>query len=92
MLLKLALVVGVEIHAPVAFGNLLEPGVDKNGTTRGWHVQVSPSGHPIENYDFDMIVGADGKRNSLTGKHINSLFNMAELEIIIINYYHPQCL
>ena len=33
----------------------------------GWRVKVSPSGHQVEKYDFDVIVGADGKRNSMKG-------------------------
>lgn len=33
----------------------------------GWHARVSPSDHPVSLYEFDVLIGADGKRNTLLG-------------------------
>ena len=33
----------------------------------GWTAKLEPVDHPASKYEFDFIVGADGKRNSLTG-------------------------
>lgn len=35
----------------------------------GWHARVSPPDHPVSQYEFDVLVGADGKRNTLLGKN-----------------------
>ena len=34
----------------------------------GWRVELNPSSCPASQYDYDCIVGADGKRNSLPGE------------------------
>ncbi|XP_044752612.1 F-actin-monooxygenase Mical isoform X2 [Coccinella septempunctata] len=64
ILLKVALVLGVEIHTEVSFESLVEPSQDEK---IGWRAQVKPSDHPVSQYEFDVIIGADGKRNTLTG-------------------------
>jgi len=28
---------------------------------------VSPADHPVSQYEFDVLIGADGKRNTLDG-------------------------
>ena len=33
----------------------------------GWTARVEPSNHPVSEFEFDFIVGADGKRNTLPG-------------------------
>ena len=33
----------------------------------GWTAKLDPADHPVSNYEFDFIVGADGKRNALKG-------------------------
>lgn len=33
----------------------------------GWRARVSPAEHPVSQYEFDALVGADGKRNTLHG-------------------------
>ncbi|XP_023165273.2 F-actin-monooxygenase Mical isoform X4 [Drosophila hydei] len=61
MLLKVALLLGVEIHEGVSFDHALEP----TGDGTGWHAAVSPADHAVSNYEFDVLIGADGKRNML---------------------------
>ena len=34
----------------------------------GWRAKLDPKDHPVSEYEFDVIVGADGKRNTLHGK------------------------
>jgi hypothetical protein len=33
----------------------------------GWRAEVSPADHPVYQYEFDVLIGADGKRNTLDG-------------------------
>ncbi|KAF7988560.1 hypothetical protein HCN44_001133 [Aphidius gifuensis] len=33
----------------------------------GWHANTTPSDHPVSQYEFDVLIGADGKRNTLDG-------------------------
>lgn len=33
----------------------------------GWRAEFKPSDHPVSQYEFDVIIGADGKRNTLQG-------------------------
>lgn len=35
----------------------------------GWHARVSPPDHPVSQYEFDVLIGADGKRNTLLGNN-----------------------
>ncbi|XP_034117417.1 F-actin-monooxygenase Mical isoform X9 [Drosophila albomicans] len=61
MLLKVALLLGVEIHEGVSFDHALEP----SGDGTGWRAAVTPSDHAVSHYEFDVLIGADGKRNML---------------------------
>ncbi|MBN3291573.1 MICA2 monooxygenase, partial [Polypterus senegalus] len=65
ILVKVALILGVEFHMNVEFIKLLEPAQDNQGM--GWRAEVCPADHPVANFDFDVIVGADGRRNTLEG-------------------------
>uniref|UniRef100_A0A8C9RXF5 F-actin monooxygenase n=1 Tax=Scleropages formosus TaxID=113540 RepID=A0A8C9RXF5_SCLFO len=67
MLLKIALIVGVEIHVNVEFIKLLEPPEDQENEGPGWRAEVRPADHPVADFDFEVIVGADGRRNTLEG-------------------------
>ncbi|XP_026319336.1 F-actin-monooxygenase Mical isoform X5 [Hyposmocoma kahamanoa] len=67
ILLKVALLLGVEFHEGVSFEELLEPTIAENGETLGWRARVLPSEHPVSQYEFDVLLGADGKRNTLQG-------------------------
>ncbi|GFY40700.1 protein-methionine sulfoxide oxidase mical3a [Trichonephila inaurata madagascariensis] len=66
ILLKVALLLGVEVHENVGFEGLIEPPEDQHERI-GWHAHVSPSDHPVSQYEFDVLIGADGKRNTLLG-------------------------
>lgn len=33
----------------------------------GWRAEFKPENHPVSQYEFDVIIGADGKRNTLQG-------------------------
>ncbi|BFZ24995.1 hypothetical protein BsWGS_28034 [Bradybaena similaris] len=64
ILLKVALLVGVEVHVNVTFDELVEP---SEHTNSGWKCKVTPKNHVVSDYEFDVIIGADGKRNTLSG-------------------------
>lgn len=34
----------------------------------GWRAEVHPRTHPVSELEFDVIIGADGRRNTLPGK------------------------
>ncbi|XP_049512001.1 LOW QUALITY PROTEIN: F-actin-monooxygenase MICAL3-like [Dermacentor silvarum] len=67
ILLKIALLLGVEVHENVTFKDLLEPPEDQSMEKIGWRAQVMPADHPASQYEFDVLIGADGKRNTLKG-------------------------
>eukprot|EP00116_Pleurobrachia_bachei_P005411 sb/3465673/ len=62
ILLKLCLVLGVSVHINTGYVEFLEP-----CATTGWRVVVKPANVEIESIDFHVLVGADGKRNSIPG-------------------------
>lgn len=47
----------------MTFNGLLEP----KDTNSGWRVLTTPTTTPISSYDFDVLLAADGKQNSLPG-------------------------
>ncbi|KTG00191.1 hypothetical protein cypCar_00027186 [Cyprinus carpio] len=57
ILLKVALILGVEVHTGVTFEGLLEP----SGST-GWRAQVSPGSHRAAAFEFDVFISAGGGR------------------------------
>ncbi|XP_046391004.1 F-actin-monooxygenase MICAL3 isoform X2 [Ischnura elegans] len=66
ILLKCALLLGVEIHEGISFEGLRPPPEDQSDRI-GWRAEVLPADHPVAQYEFDVLVGADGKRNTLEG-------------------------
>ncbi|GIX74346.1 protein-methionine sulfoxide oxidase mical3a [Caerostris extrusa] len=72
ILLKVALLLGVEVHENVGFESLIEPPEDQHERI-GWRARVSPSDHPVSQYEFDVLIGADGKRNTLLEKNSRKL-------------------
>ncbi|XP_059508067.1 F-actin-monooxygenase mical2 isoform X1 [Stegostoma tigrinum] len=67
ILVKVALLLGVEIQVNVEFVQLLEPSEDQETPRPGWRAEVRPSDHPVSDFTFDVIIGADGRRSSLQG-------------------------
>ncbi|XP_022053027.2 F-actin-monooxygenase mical2b isoform X2 [Acanthochromis polyacanthus] len=67
MLLKISLILGVEIHVNVEFVKLLEPPEQQDEDSPGWRAEVRPSSHPVSEFDFDVVIGADGRKNTLDG-------------------------
>ncbi|KAI4904471.1 hypothetical protein NFI96_015129 [Prochilodus magdalenae] len=67
MLLKMALLLGIEIHVNVEFKGLIEPPEDQENERIGWRAEVHPRTHPVSELEFDVIIGADGRRNTLSG-------------------------
>uniref|UniRef100_A0A7N5ZVG2 F-actin monooxygenase n=1 Tax=Anabas testudineus TaxID=64144 RepID=A0A7N5ZVG2_ANATE len=67
VLLKVALLLGVEVHVNVEFKNLVEPPEDQHRCKVGYRMEVIPKSHPVSQLEFDVIIGADGRRNTLPG-------------------------
>ncbi|CAF0780702.1 unnamed protein product [Adineta steineri] len=64
ILLKIALLLGVEIYQNVTFIDTIEPTL----TQPNWRAHFEPVSHPVvSTYDFNVLIGADGRRNSLHG-------------------------
>ncbi|KAK2859268.1 hypothetical protein Q5P01_003888 [Channa striata] len=67
VLLKVALLMGVEVHVNVEFKHLVEPPEDQHRHQVAWRMAVSPESHPVNQLEFDVVIGADGRRNTLPG-------------------------
>ncbi|XP_063986319.1 F-actin-monooxygenase MICAL3 isoform X6 [Diachasmimorpha longicaudata] len=67
ILLKVALILGVEFHEGVSFESLVPPPEAQEEGKIGWRTKTTPSDHPVSQYEFDVLIGADGKRNTLEG-------------------------
>uniref|UniRef100_A0A672LL95 F-actin monooxygenase n=1 Tax=Sinocyclocheilus grahami TaxID=75366 RepID=A0A672LL95_SINGR len=59
--------ISVEFHVNVEFVKLVEPPEDQENEGPGWRAEIRPADHPVADFDFDVVVGADGRRNSLEG-------------------------
>ncbi|XP_062931700.1 F-actin-monooxygenase MICAL3 isoform X3 [Cynocephalus volans] len=67
ILLKVALILGIEIHVNVEFQGLVQPPEDQENERIGWRALVRPKTHPVSEYEFEVIIGGDGRRNTLEG-------------------------
>ncbi|XP_061937101.1 F-actin-monooxygenase Mical isoform X2 [Apis cerana] len=67
ILLKVALILGVEFHESVSFDALISPPESQEEGKIGWRAKTTPADHPVSQYEFDVLIGADGKRNTLEG-------------------------
>ncbi|XP_054623438.1 protein-methionine sulfoxide oxidase mical3a-like isoform X4 [Dunckerocampus dactyliophorus] len=65
VLLKVALLLGVEVHVNVEFKRVVEPPADQHQV--GWTMEAWPKCHPVNQLQFHVIIGADGRRNTLPG-------------------------
>ncbi|XP_075783997.1 F-actin-monooxygenase MICAL2 isoform X10 [Pelodiscus sinensis] len=67
ILFKVALLLGIEIHVNVEFVKVLEPPEDQENQKRGWRAEFLPMDHPLSEFEFNVVIGADGRRNTLEG-------------------------
>ena len=64
------MLLGVQVHFNTQFEEILEPIDNSNTGQLGWGVRILPENHPLASKHFDVVIGADGRRNSLPGfKH-----------------------
>ncbi|VIO94319.1 Uncharacterized protein BM_BM10060 [Brugia malayi] len=66
-LVKIALVLGVQIHDSITFQRLIFPKCNENGIVEGWRAEFYPPRHILSDFVFDALIGADGKRNTVPG-------------------------
>ncbi|KAJ8039072.1 [F-actin]-monooxygenase MICAL3 [Holothuria leucospilota] len=66
ILLKICLCLGIEVHCEVAFQDIVEPPEDQTEGL-GWRAKFDPEDHPLSQIQFDVVIGADGRRNTLKG-------------------------
>lgn len=128
MLLKMALLVGIEIHVNVEFKGLIEPPEDQETESKlvkpllpdkpreqsvrackllrhfyvihtccvflgiGWRAEVHPRTHPVNELEFDVIIGADGRRNTLPGKSWEKCFSNAVFPRLNKSKHKQHCL
>ncbi|XP_068275253.1 F-actin-monooxygenase MICAL1 isoform X1 [Nyctibius grandis] len=59
ILLKVALLLGVEVHVNVQFKGLVPP-AGKAGGQGGWRAVLQPSSSPLSHYEFDVLISAGG--------------------------------
>uniref|UniRef100_UPI00398E9BE3 F-actin-monooxygenase MICAL3-like isoform X2 n=1 Tax=Pristiophorus japonicus TaxID=55135 RepID=UPI00398E9BE3 len=62
ILLKVALILGVEVHVNVEYKGFIEPPQDQKEKVIGWRADLLPAGHPVSEYEFDVFVSAGGGR------------------------------
>ncbi|XP_019402313.1 PREDICTED: protein-methionine sulfoxide oxidase MICAL2-like isoform X2 [Crocodylus porosus] len=61
ILLKVALLLGVEIHTSVQFEGLLPPAAQASGKAGGgWRATLQPNSSPVGQYVFDVLISAGG--------------------------------
>lgn len=41
----------------------------------GWRAKITPEDSPVAEFEFDVLIGADGKRNTLQGMITFSFIN-----------------
>ena len=63
ILLKTALVMGVEIFPGVEFKDVVEPETEQDS----WKLSVKPLDHPINTRGIDVLIGAEGKHVTVPG-------------------------
>ncbi|XP_077190394.1 F-actin-monooxygenase mical1-like isoform X2 [Paroedura picta] len=60
ILLKVALILGVQIHNKVQFKGLIPPSAMSGGQVAGWRAVLHPSFSPLSQYKFDVLISAGG--------------------------------
>uniref|UniRef100_A0A1I8EK84 F-actin monooxygenase n=1 Tax=Wuchereria bancrofti TaxID=6293 RepID=A0A1I8EK84_WUCBA len=79
-LVKIALVLGVQIHDSITFQRLIFPKCNENGIVEGWRAEFYPSRHILSDFVFDALIGADGKRNTVPG--------LGFIKLLFVHFYH----
>ena len=64
MLVKVALVLGIEVQVGISFSGLIEP----RDAESGWRVQTTPANPFVNNLEIDVLIGAEGKHVTVPGK------------------------
>ncbi|XP_043932526.1 protein-methionine sulfoxide oxidase mical3a-like isoform X2 [Protopterus annectens] len=62
ILLKIALIVGVEVHVNVEFQGFIEPSKHPDEGGKGWRAAVKPDTHQVSQFEFDVLISAGGGR------------------------------
>ncbi|XP_060701565.1 F-actin-monooxygenase mical1 isoform X2 [Hemiscyllium ocellatum] len=73
ILLKVALILGVEVHVNVEYKGLIKPPKDQKEKGIGWRADLLPTGHSLSKYEFDVFVSAGG------GKYVPEGFKKKEM-------------
>lgn len=47
----------------------------------GWRAEVHPDSHPVRQLEFDVVIGADGRRNTLPGICKNTVSDIVLTEM-----------
>ncbi|XP_043356279.1 F-actin-monooxygenase MICAL1 isoform X2 [Dermochelys coriacea] len=76
ILLKVALLLGAEVHVNVQFEGLIPPAEKGSGRGGAWRAALQPSSSPVGQYEFDVLISAGGgkfvpegfKRKEMRGK------------------------
>ncbi|XP_052558341.1 F-actin-monooxygenase MICAL1 isoform X1 [Tympanuchus pallidicinctus] len=99
ILLKVALLLGVEVHTKVEFKGLQLP-TGKAAGQGGWRAVLQPSSSPLSHYEFDVLISAGGgkfvpegfKRKEMRGKlaigittNFINRYSQAEVEVAEIS-------
>lgn len=63
ILLKIALILGVEVHVNVEFQGFIEPSKHPDGGAgKGWRAALKPETHQVSQFQFDVLISAGGGR------------------------------
>uniref|UniRef100_A0A8D0E5X7 Molecule interacting with CasL protein 1 n=1 Tax=Salvator merianae TaxID=96440 RepID=A0A8D0E5X7_SALMN len=60
ILLKVALLLGVQIHINVQFKELIPPQPNSDGQASGWRALLHPNSSALSQYEFDVLISAGG--------------------------------
>ncbi|XP_062997132.1 F-actin-monooxygenase MICAL1 [Elgaria multicarinata webbii] len=62
ILLKVALLLGVQVHTNVQFKGLIPPAANSRERGGGWRAALHPGSSPLNQYEFDVLISAGGGR------------------------------
>ena len=80
----MSLLLGVEVYTGVQYNDIVEP-----AGGHGWRASFQPSISSISDFDFDVVIGADGRKSSLLKRGFKQKEFRAQLAIAITaNFVH----